>query len=148
MDGRTQWLQHVVTKGLGATPRAFEYMIKTQDGAKKLMEAFLENEDGQTPTLCFYASVMELSLARMVHGGKLTGDADEPEPEPEPPAPPPPPEPEPADITVPGGQLVVPAESGEAHANEPGSPLSPITAKRWAIRRSAPAPPRPRPRPS
>ena len=122
MDGRTQWLQHVVTKGLGATPRAFEYMIKTQDGAKKLMEAFLENEDGQTPTLCFYASVMELSLARMVHGGKLTGDADEPEPEPEPPAPPPPPEPEPADITDGEAAAAPAAEGGEAAAE--GAPAA------------------------
>ena len=116
-DGRVQWLQHVVTTSLGATPRAFEYMLQTQDGGKKLMEAFLANEDGATPTLCFYASVMELSLARMVHGGKLSGDADEPEPTP---AAPPPPEPEPA-----AAAEAPAAEGGEAAATAEGEAAAP-----------------------
>ena len=76
-DGRVQWLKHVVVNSLGATDRAFEYMVKSEDGASKLLDKFLTNEvAGDTSTLCFYASVMELSEARLIHGGKLSGDAD------------------------------------------------------------------------
>ena len=87
MDGRAQWLQHVVLKNLSATPRAYEHMMKTQDGAKRVIEAFMANEDALTPTLCFYSSVMDIGTARLVHGGRLSGDSDETEPSP-PPLPP------------------------------------------------------------
>lgn len=101
--------------GLGATPRAYEHMLATQDGAKKLLDAFWANEEERpTPNLCFYASVMEIGTARLVHGGKLSGDPDEADAAPPPPPPPPPPEPEP-----PAAEEGAAAAEGEAAAAGP-----------------------------
>ena len=72
--------QYVVSK-LGATERAWDMMLKTQDGAKKLLDTFWRNDPEDAtpvPTLCFAGVVLELSAARLMHGGKLSGDEDEP----------------------------------------------------------------------
>ena len=100
-------------------------MLGNQDGAKKLLEKFWSNEEeDQIPAICFYATVMDLSTARLIHGGQLSGDVDQPpEPEPEPPPPPPPPEPEPAPAEGEGGQDGAPAE-GEASADAAAAPAA------------------------
>ena len=36
---RMEWMKDIVVKGLGSTPRAFDHMMKTQDGVKKLLDA-------------------------------------------------------------------------------------------------------------
>ena len=87
-------------------------MFGNQDGGKKLFESFLENPEGETTTLCFYAQQLEVGAARLMHGGKLSGDM-EAEPEP-PPPPPPPPEPEP--VAAEGDAAAAPAAEGDAAA--------------------------------
>ena len=99
-------------------------MLKMQDGALKLCDSFLENPENLNTTLCFYASQLDIGAARLMHGGKLSGNV---EAEPEPPPPPPPPEPEPApaegegapaegEAPAEGAAEGAPAEGGDAPA--------------------------------
>ena len=73
-------MKQYVVENLGATERAWDYMLSTQDGAKKLIDSFWRNDpsvmgDNIVPILCFSATTLELSAARLMHGGKLSGDA-------------------------------------------------------------------------
>ena len=57
---------------------AFERMMKDKE-SRNLVNSLLDNEIEGNPTLLFYTSQMELGYARLVLGGKLSGDPDEEE---------------------------------------------------------------------
>ena len=79
MDPRFDWVKNVVCTNLEVAPKAFDYML-TEAKNKELLGAFFEN-DGSLASLCFSTTPMDISFARLVHGGKLSGDGDEPPPE-------------------------------------------------------------------
>ena len=72
----------LVITGLGSTPKAFDHFLGSQDGAKSSSTNSGRMKGEQVPTLFFYGTVMDVSTARLVHGGKLSGDVGGGEPEP------------------------------------------------------------------
>ena len=90
-SAQQSWLKGIVVKSLGSTDRAFEYMLAESPANKELLKSFFANDGvGSPAAIVFSTTQMETSFARLVHGGKLSGDGEEappePEPEPEPPA--------------------------------------------------------------
>jgi len=89
-------------------------MMKEKE-SRELVNSLIDNEIEGNPTLIFYTSQMDLSYARLVLGGKLSGDPDEEE---EAPAP----APAPAQVEVkpeegePGAAAAAEGEGGEAAA--------------------------------
>ena len=68
-DPRVQWMKDIVVEGLGALPKAFDYMMSESSNRAVIMD-LLENKN-QTqphPAIIFYTSQMDTTLARLVHG--------------------------------------------------------------------------------
>ena len=93
---------------------AFDRMMKEKE-SRELVNSLIDNEIEGNPTLIFYTSQMDLSYARLVLGGKLSGDPDEEEE-----APAPAPAPAPVEVKPeegePGAAAAAEGEGGEAAA--------------------------------
>ncbi|KAL3928386.1 MAG: hypothetical protein SGPRY_002407, partial [Prymnesium sp.] len=109
-DPRIEWMKEIVTDGLGALPRAFDFML-SDTGSRGVILDFLENRGGAQPhpAIVFHTSQMDLTLARLVHG-RLSSDPAEGEEESTPPPPP-------AEDGEGGG-----GEEGEGRGEEEGEP--------------------------
>ena len=91
---------------------AFDRMMKEKE-SRELVNSLIDNEIEGNPTLIFYTSQMDLSYARLVLGGKLSGDPDEEE---EAPAPAPAPVEVKPEEGEPGAAAAAEGEGGEAAA--------------------------------
>ena len=131
-SAQQSWLKGIVVKSLGSTDRAFEYMLAESPANKELLKSFFANDGvGSPAAIVFSTTQMETSFARLVHGGKLSGDGEEAPPEPEPEPEPPAAEPAAEGEAAPpaeggeGGEAAPPAEGGEAAPPAEGGEAAP-----------------------